>query len=83
MHRGLLTGEWGMKGFKLGMMALVALSMAACTAEKTEEGEMPEVNVEGGNMPKYDVDPAQVEVGTDTTKVVTPDVDIKPQSTTN
>ena len=72
-----------MKGFKLGMMALVALSMAACTAEKTEEGEMPEVNVEGGNMPKYDVDPAQVEVGTDTTKVVTPDVDIKPQSTTN
>ena len=72
-----------MKGFKLGMMALVALSMAACTAEKTEEGEMPEVNVEGGNMPKYDVDPAQVEVGTDTTKVVTPDVDVKPQSTTN
>ena len=76
-------GEWGMKGIKLGMMALVALSMAACTAEKTEEGEMPEVNVEGGNMPKYDVDPAQVEVGTDTTKVVTPDVDIKPQTTTN
>ena len=72
-----------MKGIKLGMMALVALSMAACTAEKTEEGEMPEVNVEGGNMPKYDVDPAQVEVGTDTTKVVTPDVDIKPQTTTN
>ena len=72
-----------MKGFKLGMMALVALSMAACTAEKTEEGEMPEVNVEGGNMPKYDVDPAQVQVGTDTTKVVTPDVDVVPQSTTN
>ena len=48
-----------------------------------ECGEMPEVNVEGGNMPKYDVDPAKVEVGTDTTKVVTPDVDIKPQTTTN
>lgn len=72
-----------MKGIKLGMMALVALSMAACTAEKTEEGEMPEVNVEGGNMPEYDVDPAKVEVGTDTSKVVTPDVDIVPQTTTN
>ena len=72
-----------MKGLQLGMAALVALSMAACTAEQTEEGEMPEVNVEGGNMPKYDVDPANVQVGTDTTKVVTPDVDIVPQSTTN
>ena len=72
-----------MKGYKLAAMAFVALSLAACTAEKTEEGEMPEVNVEGGNMPKYDVDPAKVEVGTDTTKVVTPDVDIKPQTTTN
>jgi hypothetical protein len=72
-----------MKGYTLAAMALVALSMAACTAEKTEEGEMPEVNVEGGNAPKYDVDPAQVEVGKDTSTVVTPDVDIKPQTTTN
>ena len=72
-----------MKGYKLAAMALVALSMAACTAEKTEEGEMPEVNVEGGNVPKYDVDPAKVEVGTDTSKVVTPDVDIVPQTSTN
>jgi hypothetical protein len=59
--------------------ALVAVfALGACTAEKTEEGEMPEVNVEGGNLPEYDVDAADVEITTDTQQIVTPDVDIKP-----
>lgn len=53
-----------------------ALPLAACTVEKTEEGELPEVEVEGGKLPEYDVDPAKVEVKQDTKKVIVPDVDI-------
>jgi hypothetical protein len=65
---------------KLMLMAALALSVgaAACTAEVEEEGKMPEVEVKGGEMPSVDVDPARVEVGTDTQTVVTPDVDVTP-----
>jgi hypothetical protein len=63
---------------------LVALGLAACDVDKTEEGELPEVEVEGGKLPEYDVDAAEVEVGTDTQRVVVPDVDIKdPDDTTS
>jgi hypothetical protein len=34
------------------------------------------VDVQGGNLPEYDVDAADVRVGTDTQRVVVPDVDI-------
>lgn len=63
----------------LAVPALVAgLGMAACTAEVEQEGELPEVNVEGGQLPEVDVDPARVEVSTDTQQVVTPDVNVVP-----
>lgn len=61
--------------------AMAALfTLGACTAEQTEEGEMPDVDVsaEGGNLPEYDVEPANVEISTDTQQVVTPDVDVEP-----
>lgn len=56
------------------------LAVSACSVEKTDEGKMPDVDVkaEGGDLPNYDVEPAKVEVSTDTQQVVTPDVDIKP-----
>lgn len=64
--------------------AMVALfALAACTVEKTQEGEAPDVEVKGGQLPKYDVDAPKVEVSTDTQKVVTPDVDIKPATEAN
>ena len=61
----------------MAMLALVALS-AACTAKVEDEGSLPDVEVKGGEAPKVDVDPAQVEVGQDTNTVVTPTVDVKP-----
>ena len=56
--------------------ALLALS--ACDVDQTEEGSLPEVNVEGGNLPEYDVEPVDVDVqtGTKTVEVPTVDVDI-------
>ena len=62
---------------------LFALGVAACDVDQTEEGDLPEVNVEGGNLPEYDVDVADVKVGTDTAQVVVPDVDVTmPDDTT-
>lgn len=65
---------------KLTMMAALVLTMGAmaCTAEVEDEGQAPSVEVKGGEMPEVDVDPANVEISTDTQTVVTPDVDVTP-----
>ena len=68
-----------MRGAKILAVAMAAmLAGAACTAEVEEEGEMPNVEVEGGKAPEIDVDPARVEVGSDTNTVVTPEVNVEP-----
>ena len=56
----------------------VALGLSACDVDQTEEGALPEVNVEGGNLPEYDVEPVDVDVdtGTQTVEVPTLDVDV-------
>lgn len=58
---------------------LMAFGVAACTVEQTEEGEMPEV--EGGNLPEYDVQPADVDVNMDSVTVPVPDIDVNPDTT--
>ena len=51
-----------------------AVGMAACDVDQTEEGEAPEVEVEEGQLPSYDVDAPDVDVTEDT--VTVPDIDI-------
>ena len=64
--------------------ALLTVSTTGCRVRQTQEGEMPEVKVEteGGQMPKYDVDAADVDVKATTEKreITVPkvDVDVKP-----
>lgn len=68
-----------MRASKLFFIPAFAVALAAaCTAEQTQEGELPEVNVEGGQAPAFDVDPANVTVTQDTQQVITPDVDVTP-----
>ena len=71
---------------KLFMMVFapaVAFGLSACSVDQTEEGDLPEVEVEGGALPEYDVDAADVDVNTDTQQVVVPDVDVTmPEDTT-
>ena len=65
---------------KLIVAALIvpfALGLAACDVDQTEEGEMPDVEVSGGNLPEFDVETADVDVGTKTTTVEVPTVDVK------
>ena len=65
---------------KLAFLAApLALGLTACDVDQTEEGSLPEV--EGGNLPEYDVEGPDVDVGTeevevpDTVTVPTVDVD--------
>ena len=63
---------------RLLAIATFGLALGACTAEVEEQGSMPDVDVKGGEAPSIDVDPANVNVGTDTQTVVTPDVSVTP-----
>lgn len=55
----------------------MALPLAACDVDQTEEGELPDIEVEDeGNMPEYDVEGPDIDVSTDTTTIETPDVDV-------
>lgn len=59
-------------------LSILLLPLAACAVEQTEEGELPEVETTGGDMPEYDVDAADVEVGTETEEVQVPTMDVEP-----
>lgn len=54
----------------------LAFALGACTAEVEDPGSLPDVDVQGGEMPQIDVDPARVDISTDTQQVIVPDVDV-------
>ena len=58
------------------------LLLAGCEVDQTEEGDMPEVEVEGGKMPEYDVEGPDVDVGTEEEQVTVPDVDVETEEET-
>lgn len=57
-------------------MASLALGfgLVGCDVEQTEEGELPNVDVqaEGGNLPEYEADAAEVDVTTEEKTVEVP-----------
>ncbi len=58
--------------------ALLAVGTTGCKVDKTQDGKMPEVEVKGGQIPKYDVKGPTVEVGTKTKEINVPtDVTVK------
>lgn len=59
----------------------LALALGACTADVEDEGELPDVDIQGGEAPDIDVNPADVDITTDTQQVVVPDVDIRTADT--
>lgn len=60
-------------------LALLMAALSGCDVEKTQEGEMPDVDVDvkEGQMPKYDVDAPDVDVSTEEKEVEVPDVDVE------
>lgn len=60
------------------LMALLSVLATGCRVRQTEEGKLPDVDVsaEGGKVPEYDVDAADVDVTTEKREVTVPDVDV-------
>ncbi len=62
------------KSIALVAAATLAFGLSACDVDQTEEGEMP--TVEGGNLPEYDVEAPDVDVGTKEVTVEVPTVGV-------
>lgn len=60
--------------FFVAASASLVLALAGCNVEKTQEGELPnvEVKADGGQLPKYDVETPEVELGTKKVEVEVP-----------
>lgn len=58
------------------LVPAIAFGVAACDVKKTQEGKLPEVEVKGGQVPKYDVDVGDVDVGTEKKEITVPTIDI-------
>lgn len=56
----------------------VVACMLSCDVDKTREGEMPDVDVdvEGGQLPAYDVETPDVDVRGEERTIEVPDVDV-------
>ena len=55
------------------------LMLGACQVEKTQNGSMPDVdvNVSGGQLPEYNVQGPDVNVGTENKTIQVPTVSVK------
>ena len=53
---------------------LFAVGMTACDVDQTEQGDMPDVEVQEGELPAYDVETPEVNVTEDT--VTVPDINV-------
>ena len=66
----------------VGLIAVlvIAFGIYMVNIDVTDEGSLPEVSVEGGEMPEVDTEVGDVEVGTETrdVEVTTPTVDVVP-----
>lgn len=67
-----------MKKFATILVGMSFLGVAACDVDQTKEGELPDVdvNASGGQMPEFDVDGPEVNVGTENRTVEVPTVDV-------
>lgn len=73
------TQKKSFPGWLLGLLALalIAIGLIIFTdLDLTKTGEMPEVSVEGGEMPAFDVDVADVTTGTKTIEIEVPTVGV-------
>lgn len=55
---------------------IAAFAFGLIDIDQTKETKMPEVSVQGGQAPAFDVDTAKVDVGTTTEQVKVPTVDV-------
>ncbi len=65
----------------VGVALTIGIAVSACDIDQTQAGELPDVDVDvdAGQLPRYDVDVADVDVGTtqDTIVIERPTVKVK------
>ena len=69
----------GATGWIIGGLALLAIGAAVIyltDIDLTQTAELPEVNIEGGQMPKVDVDVADIDVGSREVDFRVPTIDV-------
>jgi uncharacterized lipoprotein len=68
-----------MKKIVLMLAGASCLGLTACDVDKTQDGKMPDVdiNTSGGQLPEYNVTTPDVDVGTENKTVQVPTVDVK------
>ena len=62
------------------LIGVSCLAISACDVDQTKEGELPDVDVNatGGQLPEYNVEGPQVNVGVENKTVQVPTVDVDP-----
>lgn len=61
----------------IAVLAIIAaFAFGLIDIDQTKETKLPDVAVQGGQAPTFDVDTAKVDVGTRTTDVTVPTVDV-------
>lgn len=73
-----------MRNYPIALAIAGLTLLAACDVDQTREAEAPEVDVDAteGQMPAYDVDTPEVNVGTAERQVDVPDVDVETEQET-
>lgn len=66
-----------MRAIPVSLAVIALAALAACDVDQTQEGELPDVNVSGGQLPEYDVNVADVDVGTTNTQVEVPTIEME------
>ena len=78
-HRDDDDNGKGVAGWIIGGLALLALGAAAIyrtDIDLTQTAELPEVSVEGGQLPAVDVDVADIDVGSKDVEFSVPTLDV-------
>jgi len=58
------------------LVLIVAVATGLVDIDQTRKGESPQIRVEGGQIPAFDVKTPQVQVGSTSSTVTVPDVNI-------
>ncbi len=56
---------------------LLTVSVTSCRVEQTSEGELPDVDVDAGEVPTYEVEGPEVDVSTEEKTIEVPTVDVE------
>ncbi|MBO6885555.1 MAG: hypothetical protein JJ869_18545 [Marivita sp.] len=59
------------------LVAAVVFGVYMVDIDQTEEGAMPTVSIEGGNLPEYDAEVGDIEVGERDVTVTVPTIDVE------